>query len=71
MKIVAIINIEDSVIGSMHQVVVEQSDSPWYIRVDGHLLNPMHPFCNAVFKLLLEWEDNFVGVTDKEEMMDS
>lgn len=68
MNVKAIINIEDSVLGSMHQITIEHSDSPDCIRVDGQLLNQDHPFYTDLFRLLLGWEDHFEGATPKEEL---
>jgi len=69
MNVKMIIDLEDSVIGSMHQIVVEDSDSAECIQVDGSTLPQDHPFNKEVFAFLLAWEDHFEGIVDKQEYL--
>lgn len=64
-----ILNIEDRVIGSMHQITVEHDISvplPM-IRVDGTLLPANHEFHKQVVAMLASWSDHFEGITGKDE----
>ena len=61
-----ILNLEDSVIGSMHQVTIEEDSTQMTVRVDGNLLPPSHPFYKDVIRLYLSWSDHFEGITDKQ-----
>ena len=66
-----IINIPDAVIGSWHQVTLEESFNPRdpaivLVRLDGDAVSPHHQFARDVVRLWLSWSDSFEGVADKD-----
>lgn len=66
-----IFNLEDRVIGSMHQITVENhTETPIpSIRVDGSLLPANHEFHQRVVAMLASWSDHFEGVPGKETVV--
>ena len=69
-----IINLPDDVIGSWHQVTLEEAhyndQAKVIVRLDGDAVSPHHPFARDVVRLWLSWSDHFEGVTEKPEMCD-
>ena len=63
MEIKALINIEDPVIGSMHQITVENGGT---IRLDGTTIPPGYETRKAVMLLLAAFVDDFAGITGKD-----
>ena len=67
-----IINVQDQVLGSWHQITVEQRTVPTgdfdnaTIRLDGGLLPPRYELHHRIAQMVGAWEDEFEGVTDKE-----
>ena len=67
-----IINLPDSVIGSWHQVTMEEDfaalegEAQVLVRVDGTLVPPHTMFARDVVRLWLSWSDAFEGVDDKD-----
>ena len=72
----AIINIQDEVLGSWHQVTLEntppfsEGNPLVLVRLDGDLVSPNHPFARDVVRLWLSWSDAFEGTTEKPELCD-
>ena len=67
-----IVNLPDSVIGSWHQITLEETppfsvgDPLVLVRVDGTLVPPHTMFARDVVRLWLSWSDSFEGVADKD-----
>lgn len=66
-----ILNLEDSVIGSMHQVTIEASANPvngddLTISIDGSQLHSSHEFHQQVCSMLESFNDHFAGITSKD-----
>ncbi len=68
---VLIINVQDEMIGSWHQLTVERDqNSLCPVRLDGQDLHPEHPLAMTAKRIVCEWDDFFEGCTDKERMCD-
>lgn len=59
-----IINIEDSVLGAIHQVTIESSGSRHHVRINGTILPYDHEFTKRAIALYLSYTDHFAGITD-------
>lgn len=71
-----VINVQDDLIGSWHQVTLEESfgalegEAKVHVRLDGYLVSPHHQFARDVVRLWLSWSDSFEGSTQKGELAD-
>jgi hypothetical protein len=71
-----IINVPDSVIGSWHQVTLEEvpqaleGEAQILVRVDGTAVPPHTMFARDVVRLWLSWSDTFEGVFTKEALLE-
>ena len=63
MEIKALINIEDPVLGSMHQITLEAGGD---MRLDGTTLPPGFETRKAVMLLLAAFNDDFAGMSGKD-----
>ena len=66
----AIINIQDKVLGSWHQITVERHINfphEWDIRVDGTTLPEDFELYKRVHMMFGAWEDEFEGVCDGKD----
>jgi hypothetical protein len=67
-----IVNLPDGVIGSWHQVTLEENagalegEAQVTVRVDGTAVPPHTMFARDVVRLWLSWSDAFEGVADKD-----
>jgi len=64
MEAVVVINIEDPVKGSIHQVTVEQAGSRRLVRIDG-----VHEFTKCAIALYESFGDHFAGLEDINEYL--
>jgi hypothetical protein len=60
-----ILNVQDQITGSWHQITVEKDDDI-RVRLDGTLLPEDNETCYRAKALLGAWEDDFEGIADKE-----
>ncbi len=67
-----LINIEDPVLGSWHQITVEQkselSPDEMVIRLDGTTLPDDFETYNVVLALQAAFKDEFAGITDGKDV---
>ena len=71
----AIINIQDPVLGSWHQITVEHASNPldhdkFHMRLDGTTLPADFELNQRIHMMVGAWEDEFEGVTGKETYCD-
>jgi hypothetical protein len=64
MDVIAIINQEDPVLGSLHQVTVEMSGTRKHVRLDGYILPYDHEFTKCAIALTESFNDHFAGLED-------
>ena len=69
-----IINVQDQVLGSWHQITVEHASNPlindkWHIRLDGSTLHPDFEINRRIHMMLGAWEDEFEGLTGKDHYL--
>lgn len=64
MDAIAVIAMEDTVIGSIHQITVEMSGSRKHVRINGTVLPYDHEFTKCVIALTESWSDHFEGLMD-------
>ena len=69
MDAIAIINIEDKVLGSIHQVTVELQGTRKLVRINGTCLAYDHEFTKCAIALTESFDDHFAGVTDLDEYL--
>lgn len=67
MDVIAIINIEDSVLGGIHQVTVEPSGTRKHVRLNGTVLPYDHEFTKCAIALTESYTDHFAGLEDLDE----
>jgi len=67
MDVIAIINIEDSVLGGIHQVTVESSGTRKHVRLNGTVLPYDHEFTKCAIALTESYNDHFAGLEDLDE----
>ena len=63
-----IINVQDQVLGSWHQITVEKADAAdgTLVRLDGTAVPYDYELVRRIKQTLGSWEDELEGVTDKE-----
>ena len=70
MDAIAIINIEDSVTGAIHQVTVEQAATTrMMVRINGTVLPYDHEFVKCAIRLSQSFTDHFAGLEDLDEYL--
>lgn len=67
MDAIVVMAIEDTVIGSIHQVTVEQVGSRKHVRINGTVLPYDHEFTKCAIALTESWSDHFEGLTELDE----
>ena len=68
-----VINIKDQVLGSWHQITVEQPSNPepgeLTIRIDGTIVPPDFETHKAVMLLVAAYSDDFSGITELSQYL--